>query len=219
MARKKKDAHEGDHAYGEAYVPVSVSETAPFRGRVYHLFGNWGTHPLKQISSIRFFHHYFHASLGPTETMCYVPFEFPREDDRNYVLADVRALSNFYWPGQPQHDHVSIVGFLRYRSGGTWVNNLLQDTRIYLTAPNAACFAMDYLSEDGAVKTTLNSSKRPRKTRLVATFTSDTTSVRDVAIDGNSARQPAIPERRGVHRRHGVAQGGVLRCVGGNSPS
>ncbi len=184
---KEEGRAEGDHAYGEAYVPVSVSQTAPFRGRVYHLFGNWGTHPLKQISSIRFFHHYFHASLGPTETMCYVPFEFPREDDRNYVLADVRALSNFYWPGQPQHDHVSIVGFLRYRSGGTWVNNLLQDTRIYLTAPNAACFAMDYLSEDGAVKTTLEFVETPEEdeTRCYVHVRHDV--VRDVAIDGNSA--------------------------------
>ena len=178
---------EGDHSYGEAYVPITINDDSPFRGKVYHLFGNWGTHPLKQISSIRFFHHYFHASLGPTETICYVPFEFPRDDDRNYVLADVRGLSNFYWPGQPQHDHVSVVGFLRYKSNGKWVNNLLQDTRIYLTAPNIACFALDYLSEDGAVKTTLEFVETPEddETRCYVHMRHQV--LRDIAIEGNSA--------------------------------
>ncbi|MFA6240832.1 MAG: hypothetical protein WC655_07890, partial [Candidatus Hydrogenedentales bacterium] len=122
----------------------------------------WGTHPLKQLSSIRFYHHYFHASLGPTETFCYVPFEFPRDDDRNYIFADVRGLTNTMWPGQPQHDHVSVLGGLRYKSGGKWINNLLQDTRIYLTSPNLANFALDYLSEDKKIKTTLEVFETPQ---------------------------------------------------------
>lgn len=153
---------EGDAGYGHAYAPLRVGPDAPFEGRMYHLFGNWGTHPLKQISSIRFFHHYFHASLGPTETLCYVPFEYPRDDDRNYVLADVRGISSPAWPGQPQHDHVSVVGAMRYRSGGKWVNNLLQRTRIFATAPNLASFALDYLSEDGKVETSLEIFELPQ---------------------------------------------------------
>ncbi len=184
---KEEGRREGDHSYGESYVPITLADDAPFRGKVYHLFGNWGTHPLKQISSIRFFHHYFHASLGPTETICYVPFEFPRDDDKNYILADVRGLSNFLWPDQPQHDHVSIVGFLRYRSNGKWVNNLLQDTRIYLTAPNIACFALDYLSEDGAVKTTLEFVETPEddETRCYVHMRHQV--LRDISIEGGSA--------------------------------
>lgn len=153
---------EGDKGYGESYVPLTVSQDRPFEGRVYHLFGNWGTHPLKQISSIRYYHHYIHASLGPTETFCYVPFEFPREDDRNYIMADVRGLTNAMWPDQPQHDHASVIGGLRYKSGGKWINNLLQDTRIYLTSPNLANFALDYLSEDRKVKTTMEFVEAPQ---------------------------------------------------------
>ncbi|MBX7254974.1 MAG: hypothetical protein K1Y02_01340 [Candidatus Hydrogenedentes bacterium] len=153
---------EGDKTYGEAYVPLTITNDKPFEGRVYHLFGNWGTHPLKQISSIRFYHHYFHASLGPTETFCYVPFEYPRDDDRNYILADVRGLSNTMWAEQPQHDHVSVIGGLRYKSGGKWINNLLQDTRIYLTSPNLANFALDYLTEDKKIKTTLEIVEAPQ---------------------------------------------------------
>ena len=208
---------EGDHSYGESYVPITVSDDAPFRGKVYHLFGNWGTHPLKQISSIRFFHHYFHASLGPTETICYVPFEFPRDDDRNYILADVRGLSNFYWPGQPQHDHVSVVGFLRYKSNGKWVNNLLQDTRIYLTAPNIACFAMDYLSEDGAVKTTLEFVETPEddETRCYVHMRHEI--LRDIAIEGGSAHNLRLSERGGLHRPHNMASRGLYQLRGRDS--
>jgi hypothetical protein len=185
---KEEGEAEGDAPYGESYVPIPVSPSEPFRGRVYHLFGNWGTHPLKQLSSIRFFHHYFHASLGPTETFCYVPFEYPRDDDRNYFMADVRGLTNNTWPGQPQHDHVSVVGALRYKSGGRWINNLLQDTRIYLTSPNLASFALDYLSEDGKIKTTLEIFEAPQddEARSFVKMTLDV--LEPVEIEGGSAQ-------------------------------
>jgi hypothetical protein len=187
-SEKEEGEAEGDAGYSEAYVPISVSPTSPFEGRVYHLFGNWGTHPLKQISSIRFYHHYFHASLGPTETFCYVPFEYPRDDGRNYIMADVRGLTNKMWPGQPQHDHVSVVGGLRYKSGGEWVNNVLQDTRIYLTSPNLASFALEYLSEDGKVKSTWEIFEIPQddEARCFVKLVLDV--VEPVEIDGGSAQ-------------------------------
>lgn len=178
---------EGDVPYGEAYFPLTVSAEAPFAGRVYHLFGNWGTHPLVQLSSIRFFHHYFHCSVGPTETFCFVPFEFPRDDGRDYFMADVRGLSNVTWPGQPQHDHVSVIGILRYLSGGQWVNNLLEDTRIYLTSPNLYSFALDYLTEDGKAKTTLEVFGIPEDDEARC-FIKMTTEVLDtIPIDGGTA--------------------------------
>ncbi len=185
---KEEGKAEGDASYGESYVPIPVSPRTPFSGRVYHLFGNWGTHPLKQISSIRFYHHYFHASLGPTETFCYVPFEYPRDDNRNYFMADVRGLSKDMWPGQPQHDHVSVVGALRYKSDGKWINNLLQDTRIYLTSPNLANFALDYLSEDGKIKTTLEVFEAPQDDEARSFVKMLVDVVEPVDIDGGSAR-------------------------------
>jgi hypothetical protein len=54
------------------------------------------------------------------------------------------------------------LGGLRYKSGGKWINNLLQDTRIYLTSPNLANFALDYLSEDKKIKTTLEVFETPQ---------------------------------------------------------
>ncbi|GMW00638.1 MAG: hypothetical protein AMXMBFR84_17750 [Candidatus Hydrogenedentota bacterium] len=179
---------EGDAAFSESWFPVAVSPEKTFEGRVLHLFGHWGTHPLKQISSIRFHHHYFHASLGPTETFCYVPFEFAREDKRNYFLADVRGLSNAMWTGQPQHDHVSVVGLLRYRSNGQWVNNRLTDTRIYLTAPNLANFAVDYMSEDGNVKTTVEVTEWPQEDEARSFMKLKIDVLNDVAIDDPSAQ-------------------------------
>ncbi len=185
---KEEGAEEGDTPFGEAYFPVTVGRDEPFDGRLYHLFGNWGTHPLKQISSIRFFHHYFHASLGPTETFCYTPFEYPRDDGRNYILADVRGLSNFAWSGQPQHHHASVVGALRYKSKGEWVNNVLQDTRIYLTAPNVASFALDYLSEDGKVKTTLEIFELPQDDEARCFIKMAVDVLEPVLVDGDSAQ-------------------------------
>lgn len=185
---KEEGKQEGDAPYGEAYFPICLAKGKPFKGRCYHLFGNWGTHPLKQISSIRFFHHYFHASLGPTETFCYVPFEYPRKDEgRNYILADVRGLTNFAWSGQPQHDHVSLVGALRYKSGGKWVNNLLQHTRIYLTAPNLANFGLEYLSEDGKVQTTLEVFEIPQDDEARSFIAMKMKVLEPVELDGNSA--------------------------------
>jgi len=178
---------EGDTPYGMAFFPVKVEPEKPFQGKLFHLFGHWGTHPLKQISSIRFFHHYFHASLGPTETFCYVPFEFPRDDDRDYVLADVRGLSNFGWPGQPQHDHVSVVGALRYKTKQGWINNLLKDTRIYLTSPNLASFALDYLSEDGKVATTLEVFEVPEEDEARSFIRMKLKVLGDVKLEGPSS--------------------------------
>lgn len=185
---KEEGAAEGDAPYSEAYVPLRLDAHEPFKGRVYHLFGNWGPHPLKQISSIRFHHHYFHASLGPTETFCYVPFEFPREDGGNYILADVRGLTNLMWPDQPQHDHVSVVGATRYRSGGAWVNNVLEDTRIYLTAPNMASFAMDYRGASGKTRTRLECFELPQTDEARCFIKMDFEVLEPVVFDASSAR-------------------------------
>lgn len=145
---KEEGELEGDHAFGESVLRLDLEPGEVFEGRVLHLFGNWGNHPLKQISSIRFCRHYFHASIGPTETICYVPFPYPRGDEITYSLADVRALSTPMWPGQPQHDHVSVIGYLRYRTENGWVHPRLTHTSIYHTGPNFARMAMEYRTED-----------------------------------------------------------------------
>jgi hypothetical protein len=145
---KEEGELEGDHAFGESILRFELDAGEVFEGRVLHLFGNWGNHPLKQISSIRFYRHYFHASIGPTETICYVPFPYPRGDGITYSLADVRGLSTPMWPGQPQHDHVSVIGYLRYQTTAGWVQPRLTHTSIYHTGPNFARMAMDYRTED-----------------------------------------------------------------------
>lgn len=139
---------EGDHAFGESILRLDLEAGEVFEGRALHLFGNWGNHPLKQISSIRFFRHYFHASIGPTETMCYSPFPYPRGDGITYTLADVRGLSTPMWPGQPQHDHVSVIGYLRYRTTDGWIHPRLTRTSIHHTGPNFARMAMEYRMDD-----------------------------------------------------------------------
>src|SRR5262249_12456118 len=81
----------------------------------YHLFQNWGNHPLKQLSSIRYFEHYYHLSTGVSETTCYVPFTKRAYPQTGYTIADYRGLSGHTWKEQPQYDHVARIGFLQYR--------------------------------------------------------------------------------------------------------
>jgi hypothetical protein len=104
-----------DTAFGETYFPLDVAPDADVERISYHLFQNWGNHPLKQLSSIRYFEHYYHLSTGVTETTCYVPFTKRAYPRTGYTIADFRGISGHTWKEQPQHDHVALIGFLQYR--------------------------------------------------------------------------------------------------------
>lgn len=159
-----------DTAFGETYFPLDVAPDADVERISYHLFQNWGNHPLKQLSSIRYFEHYYHLSTGVTETTCYVPFTKRAYPQTGYTIADFRGISGHTWKEQPQHDHVALIGFLQYREKGDgakeqdpssrpvapsprlpvgdWCQLRYQRSHFDFISPNFARFRMEYVTDD-----------------------------------------------------------------------
>lgn len=150
-----------DTAFGESYFPLSLKPNQSLELQSHHILMNWGNHPLKQVSSIRFFEHYYHLSTGVTETTCYVPFTKFASPNAGYTIADFRGMSGITWLGQPQHHHVALIGFLQYYDG-EWHYLRYLNTRFDYISPNLAKFAMNYMSDDDKIKATVEVMEIPQ---------------------------------------------------------
>ena len=88
-----------DTAFSETIFPLHL-EADEKRGLTsLHLYQNWGSHPLKQFSSLGAWMDYYHMSTGVTETTCYVPFLFAGTEVN---IADIKPMSQKFWEDQPQ---------------------------------------------------------------------------------------------------------------------
>lgn len=150
-----------DTAYSESYFPLSLGPDQALDLRSYQLVQNWGNHPLKQVSSIRFFQHYYHLSTGATETTCYVPFTKIARPGAGYTIADFRGLSGIMWLGQPEFHHVALIGFLQYYDG-EWRNLRYLNTQFEYISPNLAKFTMNYMSDDDKIKASVRVMEIPQ---------------------------------------------------------
>jgi len=150
-----------DTAFGESYFPLLLKPNQSLELQSHHIMMNWGNHPLKQVSSIRFFEHYYHISTGVTETTCYVPFTKFASPNAGYTIADFRGMSGITWLGQPQHHHVALIGFLQYYDG-EWHYLRYLNTHFDYISPNLAKFAMNYISDDNKIKATLEVMEIPQ---------------------------------------------------------
>ena len=140
----------GDPSYGEAYFPISVKSGESLSFSVLNLYQNWGTFPLKQISSVQFFVPYYHLSTGVTETNCIAPYYV---DGKNlWTLPDFRAMSAPLWAGQPQHTSGGRLYFLQYTDaeGNSYASESTVDT-VVSHGPVYADIWMNYLSDDGRI--------------------------------------------------------------------
>lgn len=146
--------HPGDAAYAESYFPLVLAAGERLRLRSYHARQNWGTHPLKQVSSLQAWVPYYQMSLGVTETTCYVPFRFGGH--RGIWIADLRGVSGKMWATQPQFDNVGGHRFFHYRD--TYGEHFLRylRTRFQLTSPNMCRWGMDYTTEAGEATAALD---------------------------------------------------------------
>jgi len=150
-----------DTPFSESYFPLSLEPGQSLDLRAYHLYQNWGNHPLKQVSSIRFFEHYYHLSTGVTETTCYVPFTKFAYPSSGYTIADFRGMSGITWLGQPQHHHVALIGFLQYYDG-EWHNLRYLNTKFEYISPCLAKFTMNYMSDDDKVRASVDVMEIPQ---------------------------------------------------------
>ncbi len=128
-----------------------------------HLNQTWGDHPLKQISSIRFFNIYWHLSTGASETTCYT-HNLLRLNGAWVRIPDFRPYSGEFWPGQPQHDCRQWPGFLDYN--GDAGRPVYERTVFESISPNLARFTMYFHTADEAAKARLEVMEIPQRDEM-----------------------------------------------------
>ncbi len=137
----------GDPSYAESYFPLVLAPGDRLRLRSYHARQHWGSHPLKQVSSLQAWMPYYQMSVGVTETTCYVPFRFGGH--AGIWIADLRGVSGEMWSSQPQFDNVGGHRFFHYRdAAGEHFLHYLR-SRFQLISPNMCRWGMDYVTESG----------------------------------------------------------------------
>ena len=147
-----------DYAYGESLIPFSIPANSSEKYTMLHLYQNWGTLPLKQLSSIQFYSPYYHISVGTTETNCIVPF------DRNgLALTDFRSNSAPFWDNQPQHNSCGSHSFALYTNGeGFKVSTIHKGSYIDSYGPTYAEMTDYFESADGKYKFTYTHIELPQ---------------------------------------------------------
>lgn len=144
----------GDLAYAETYFPLALEPGERLALRSYHARQNWGSHPIKQISSLQAWMPYYQMSVGVTETTCYVPFRFGGHG--GIWIADLRGVSGQMWDSQPQFDNVGGHRFFHYRVEGAEHFSRYLRSRFQLISPNICRWGMDYVTEGGEARVALD---------------------------------------------------------------
>lgn len=177
-----------DTPFSETFFPLYLGPGEERTLSSLHLYQNWGSHPLKQFSSLGAWMDYYHMSTGVTETTCYVPFLFGGLDGVH--IADLRPMSQQMWESQPQHDNVAGHSFMRYRDdAGVWHFIEYVGTTFRSTGPNWADVRLEYVSDDGKAKVTLDVFELPQTDELRNFVRMRVDFVKSIAVkDGDFAR-------------------------------
>lgn len=139
-----------DAAFGDSYFPLRLAPGERRDFRLFHLMQNWGNHLLKQVSSIRFFHIYWHLSNGASESTCYTHDWMGTGTGSIFHIPDFRPMSGPFWPGQPQHDCQQWPGFLQCNDGR--VKLVYEHTDFESVSPCLARFQAYYHTSDDAAR-------------------------------------------------------------------
>ena len=174
-----------DSAFGEAYFPVEIPAGGERDFQILHLFQNWGNHMLQQVTSIRFFHIYWHLSQGVSETTCFT-IPWMRMNDVYVRVPDFRPYSGPFWPGQPQHDCRQWPGLLQYRSGGREVHAVYEKTVFESIAPCMARFTMHFRTSDDAARMAMTVTEFPQADEMRTFLSLRYEWLKDVVIDGDA---------------------------------
>lgn len=160
-----------DEAYGETILPLTLRSQQRESLSILNLYQNWGTYPLKQISSVQYFVPYYHLSTGVTETNCLKPWYYTSIARDHWNLPDHRAWSAPFWhtiPGhtggsQPQHTLGGAHYFLEYvnADGDKIITENTKNT-ITSSGPTYAEVISDYVSDDGNIKVSYTHTELPQ---------------------------------------------------------
>ena len=168
---------ERDHSYGDAFFPVAVKEGEDLTLTAVHLYQNWGSVPLKQLSSIEFHVSYYHLSTGTTESNCIGPYFIEGKD--GFLLPDFRGRSGIMWSGQPQFNATGKPSFLLDRSYLPQTVAEFEGNQIHSVGPTHADIEMRFLSGDGSYRYTLRHVEFPQTDENRTYYTVDVEFLKD----------------------------------------
>lgn len=157
-----------DATYGEAIFPLVISAKQKVTYRALNLYQRWGNFPLKQLSWIQFHSPYYHLSTGVVETNCILPWSYtPWTYVNNFkglnTLPDFRPMSAPFWKTQPQHTSCGTHTWLVYTDAKGF-RSTYECTENLITSygPIYAEVTMDYISDDGRIKSTYTHMEMPQ---------------------------------------------------------
>ena len=153
-----------DSAFGDSYFPLAVAAGEQRNFQVLHLMQNWGNHPLKQVSSIRFFHIYWHLSTGASESTCFTHDWMQTGTGSVFHIPDFRPLSGPLWRDQPQHDCQQWPGFLQYNGGAGRL--MYERTAFQSLSPCVARFTAYYHTSDKAATARVSYLEAPQRDEM-----------------------------------------------------
>ncbi|MCR5694318.1 MAG: hypothetical protein K6G89_05030 [Clostridia bacterium] len=142
-----------DTQWGVTVFPLVVEAGKDLTYTMLNLYQGWGTHALKQISSISFHIGYYHLSTGVTESNCIAPYFVYGRD--GWTLPDFRGCSGIMWSSQPQFNSVGRPRFVSYKVGSKVYQSEYTDTEIRSVGPVYSDLDYSYKTFDGTIAYTL----------------------------------------------------------------
>ena len=170
-----------DAAYGEVYFPLTVKSGERVEFSVINLYQNWGTFPLKQISSIQFGIPYYHWSTGATETNCNPSFGVNGKD--SWLVTDHRAMSAPMIGDSPQHDgggRQYLVQYTDAEGNYSAVENTVDEIASH--GPVYADVSMNQISDDGCFALTYRHMEMPQTDENRTYYEIRMTALKDISF-------------------------------------
>ena len=168
-----------DDTYGEVYFPVTVKSGERVKFSVLNLYQNWGTFPLKQVSSIQFGIPYYHWSTGVNETNCNPSFGVNGKD--SWLVTDHRAMSAPL--AGVQHHGGGRQYFVRYTDAeGNYYSVEKTVDEIASHGPVYADVSMNQISDDGCFALTYRHMEMPQTDENRTYYEIRMTALKDVSF-------------------------------------
>ena len=170
-----------DASYGDSYFPMVVKSGETLTFTEHHMYQNWGSYPLKQLSSIQFHVGYYHLSTGVSESNCIAPYYVYGKD--GWILPDFRGCSSTMWAEQPQFNAVGVTKLVsHYGTDGTYYQSEYTGSKINSYGPTYADLEYSYTADDGSYDYTVRHMEFPHTDESRTYYTLDLTFKKDLTI-------------------------------------
>ena len=173
----ERDIYDLDDAtFSEAIFPLDLKKGERNSYNIVMANEFWGNYPLKQLSSIRFSHPYYHLSTGINESNCITPWS-------NATLPDHRAMSSPFTHDNTQHTSGGQHVWLNYTAkNGEAVSTENVKNTITSSGNTYAEVYMDYLSNDGSIEVTYSHMEFPSRDETRTFYTMEYKVLKDISF-------------------------------------